>query len=211
MYILQISGEVLEQYALDSWPTNNIDRRTTNSFTTTDATLKNPYGECKETAGNYRNYTNDMPCSWQYGWNRAVETVDIRFVPAARSAGYSVVPSDYKWWLDVETLNSWQTGGSAALARNTAALEGMKQFYASEGITKVGLYSTSYQWGQIVGSTLSTSSTGANLKGLESWLAGASNVTDAKNKCTTQSGLTGGPVVLNQYISQSLDYNYSCL
>lgn len=207
-------GEVLQQYAVTSWPTNNVDSRNNNSLNNPTALFKNPYGACTTTTGNYNGYTNDMACSWQYGWNRAVESVDIRFVPAAQAQSLSTRAADYKWWLDVETENSWQTAGTAeAYARNTATIEGMKQFYESEGVALVGLYSTGYQWGQIVGSTIETSTigVGANLKGLESWLAGASNQTDAKNRCLTMKGLTGGPVVLNQYISRALDYNYSCI
>jgi len=211
-------GEVLEQYAVDTWPTNNVDPRGTDSVTGANASgvidpnKVSPHGACTPTAGSYRESTNDKACSWQYGWNRAVVTVDERFKPAAASVGHSTNPTDYKWWLDVETMNSWQTAGNVdATARNAASLEGMKQFYASEGVSKVGIYSTSYQWNQIVGNTLETSTTGANLKGLESWLAGAASATDAKKRCTTLRGLTGGPVIMNQYVSRNLDYNYSCL
>lgn len=210
-------GEVLEEYQVTTWPTNNVDSRGRNSFDHPDPALRSPYGACMTTPGNYREYTNDLSCSWQYGWNRAVEAVDQRFAPAARTAGLNERAAAYNWWLDVETTNSWQEAGTPeAYARNTASLEGMKQFYAAEGVTKVGLYSTSYQWRQIVGDTLSmptteSPATGANLKGADSWLAGASSATDAKKRCTTHSGLTGGAVVLNQYISRNLDHNYSCI
>jgi hypothetical protein len=209
-------GEVLAEYQVTTWPTSNIDSRGKSSFENSDPKRRNPYGACTITSGNYRGYTNDLPCSWQYGWNRAVEAVDQRFAPAARAAGLSKAAADYSWWLDVETTNSWQKAGAAAYARNTASLEGMKQFYAAEGVAQVGLYSTSYQWGQIVGNTLSIPSaenpaTGANLMGAKSWLAGASGAKDAKKRCTTLRGLTGGPVVLNQYLFGDLDHDYSCI
>lgn len=210
-------GHELEPYKVTTWPTDNIDPRGTNTLTGTEASgtvntdKKNPHGACKPTEGNYLRSTNDMACSWQYGWNRAVVTVDDRFKPAAASVDQSTNPANYKWWLDVETMNSWQAAGDAeATARNTASIEAMKQFYATEGVAQVGIYSTGYQWNQIVGNTLDTSTTGANLKGLESWLAGAANAKDAKTRCTTLKGLTGGPVVMNQYVSRNLDYNYSC-
>lgn len=201
----------LEEYAVTSWPTDNLDSRGVNTLDNPDARYRNPYGACVKTPGNYLESTNSLACNWQYGWNRAVEDVDIRFKPAATQAAVNADPTTYKWWFDVETMNSWQSAGTPeAYANNTATLEGMAHFFTAEGITKTGLYSTAYQWSQIVGNTLGTSSTGANLKNLDSWLAGAINAKDAQKRCTTLAGLTGGPVVLNQYISRSLDYNYSC-
>jgi hypothetical protein len=209
-------GDVLQQYGVQTWPTDNVDPRGEDSSGTTDEGHRNPYGPCATTPGGYRGYTNDLACSWQYGWNRAVEAVDERFGPAARAAGLSDSAADYTWWLDVETMNSWQQGSSGAAARNTASLEGMTQLYTSEGVETLGLYSTGYQWRQIVGDTLSeptalSPSVGGNLVGLPSWLAGSSDATQARLRCTIATGLTGGPVVLNQYVSHDLDYNYSCV
>ena len=128
----------------------------------------------------------------------------------------SDVPADYVWWLDVETMNSWQRDGAEARARNTAALEGMAQFYAAIGVSDLGLYSTHYQWGQIVGTTLTTPTeaspaVGGNLLGAPSWLAGAADGEQAWFRCSTATGLTGGPVVLQQYIVDDLDHNASCV
>ncbi len=197
-----------------SWPTDNIDGRTGDSWGTSDSRQRNPYGRCAPTPGNYRSSTNDLACSWQYGWNRAVEAVDDRFGPAARQAGISDRADDYLWWLDVETMNSWQDGSAAALSKNTASIEGMAQFLASEGAA-VGLYSTHYQWNLIVGRTLDTPNrqaptVGAHLTGLPSWLAGARDANDAEARCATAIGLTDGPVMMNQYIADDLDYNYRC-
>ncbi len=209
-------GDVLEEYAVQTWPRDNVDPRGEDSYHTTAEGRRNPYGPCTVTPGSYRGYTNDLACSWQYGWDRAVEAVDERFAPAARAAGLSSSPVDYVWWLDVETMNSWQEGSAAAYARNAATLEGMTQLFLAEGVETVGLYSTGYQWGRIVGSTLSRPSgespaVGGNLVGLPSWLAGSSDAVDAELRCRTATGLTGGPVVLNQYIVDDLDHDYSCV
>jgi hypothetical protein len=218
-------GEVLQQYAVTTWPTNNVDPRGRTTLGNENTLLNNPYGICATTEGAYNGYTNDMACSWQYGWNRAVEAVDARFKPAARSAiasgvkGITENPADYIWWLDVETMNSWQgendaegtPGLTEKRARNTATLEAMKSFFASENAVKVGLYSTGYQWGRIVGGNLSGAITGQNLSGLDSWLAGAANLSDAQKRCTTSAPLTqGGKVTLVQYIAKNVDYNYAC-
>jgi hypothetical protein len=218
-------GEVLQQYAVTTWPTDNTDPRGRTTTGNENPLLNNPYGSCTTTAGNYNGYTNDMACSWQYGWNRAVEAVDLRFGPAARNAvaagvkGITDNPADYVWWLDVETMNSWQgetdaegaVGLDAKRARNAATLEAMKSFFQSEGAKKVGLYSTGYQWGKIVGNTLAGGTVGQNLKGLDSWLAGAANENDAQKRCNISLPLTpNGKVALVQYISRNLDYDYSC-
>jgi hypothetical protein len=80
--------------------------------------------------------------------------VKQRFKSAAK-ASVNEDAAAYHWWLDVETTNSWQKAGTPeAYARNTASLEGMKQLFTAEGVANVGIYSTSYQWGQIVGNTL---------------------------------------------------------
>ena len=211
-------GQVLEEYAVTTWPIDDVDPRGSRSGDAIDIRLRNPYGACTATAtaAAARGIgTNDLACSWQYGWNRAVESVDKRLSPAARAAGLSEAASDYTWWLDVETMNSWQEGYPAALARNTATLEGMAQFYLSEGVRTVGLYSTGYQWSQIVGSTLDVDPGGAPvvggaLLGLPSWLAGASDTEDASRTCFAATGLTGGPVVMVQHIVEDLDHNESC-
>lgn len=132
----------------------------------------------------------------------------MRFQPAATQAGVNNLASSYVWWLDVETSNTWKAAGNTANNQsNVAVLEGMTSYFKSVG-GKVGLYSTSYQWNQIVGSSVKLTS---NLIGLNSWLAGATNLSSAKQTCSSSPLTTGGSVVLTQYISKSLDYDYSCI
>jgi hypothetical protein len=181
-------GEIIDQ--VTTWPTNNTDK--------TGATAPNPYDNC---TGN-----NDLACSWQYGWNRAVEDVLDHFTPAARTARVSTDPAAYRWWLDVETVNTWQSGSPEALARNMATLEGMTAYFTSRGGT-VGLYSTNYQWNQITGSTIPATS---NLYRLPSWLAGARSQSGAAANCANPPLTAGGNVTLTQYVSKSLDYDYAC-
>jgi hypothetical protein len=109
-------------------------------------------------------------------------------------------PANFKWWLDVETENSWE----ATTSNNVADLEGMADYFTSVG-GRVGLYSTSYQWGQIAGTVSSSSS----LYGLDSWLPGARSLSGAQANCKLPA-LTGGSVTLTQYVSKQIDYDYSC-
>ena len=158
------------------WPTDNSYQ---------GVQIGNPYGTCD---------SHDTPaCAYIYGYAKAYDDATIRGV---------INPSSYTWWLDVETTNSWETNKVA----NTADLEGMTSYFASIGVKGVGLYSTSYQWGQIVGTTQPNSP----LNGLKSWLAGGSSVRSAQNICLLPPLTTGGSVSLAQFVSNQTDYNVAC-
>jgi hypothetical protein len=182
-------GEVISQ--ITTWPTSNTDK--------TGYTPANPYGAC---AG-----SNDRACSWQYGWNRAVEDNVDRFLPAAKTAKMNQAVSGYVWWLDVETMNTWQSGSNEALVRNAATLEGMTSYFQSNGAT-VGLYSTAAQWNVIAGSTVGDAS---NLNGLGDWRPSGASLANAKANCSADPLTTGGFISLTQYIQQNLDKNHSCI
>ncbi len=142
------------------------------------------YGTC--TGG------DDQACAYQYGWTMASLDATSRGVPD---------PSSFKWWLDVETGNSWE----ANTANNVADLEGMTDYFQSIG-GRVGLYSTASQWKQIAG----TVSSGSSLHGLDSWLPGARSLSSAKDNCSLP-GLTGGKTTVTQYVSKNTDYDFSCV
>ena len=156
------------------------------------------YGQCDG--------TNSAACSYRYGWERASNSVDTFFAPAAEIARLTTDPAAYTWWLDVETMNTWQSGSGAALARNRATLEGMTDYLESRG-GRVGIYSTNYQWGQIAGSVPTTST----LAGKPSWLAGATSLKGAKANCSKPALVPGGKVTLTQYVQSGWDRNHSCI
>ena len=172
-------GEVLEQ--VSTWP----------------STGTTPYGDC---AG-----TNSRACSWQYGWERAENSVVSFFVPAARAADVDSSPARYVWWLDVETTNTWQSGSAEALARNRATLEGMTAYLTGEG-ARVGIYSTNKQWAQVVGSVDDDST----LADRPSWLAGATSLSGARSTCSKSALVPDGRVHITQYVMKGLDRNHAC-
>ncbi|UOX99817.1 hypothetical protein [Blastococcus sp. PRF04-17] len=172
-------GQVVPQVA--TWPTAGTT----------------PYGTCTG--------SNSLACSWQYGWERAQNSVVSFFTPAARAARVDSSPARYTWWLDVETMNSWQSGSPEALARNRATLEGMTSYLLSRG-ARVGIYSTNYQWSQIVGGVPGESI----LAGRDNWLAGATDLTGAKGNCSRPALVPRGRVTLTQYVVDDLDRNHSC-
>ncbi len=173
-----------------SWPRNNTDPA--------GSTAPNPHGTCDG--------SDSLACAWQYGWNRAVDDVQSKFIPAAQAAGISAEPSNYPWWLDVETANSWKYGSDFAFQSNRAVLEAMTAYLQSRGI-KVGIYSTNYQWGLIIGPV----PTESNLIGLPNWRPGAIDLPMAQSFCSLTPLTSGGSVSLTQYVANNLDYDYSCL
>ena len=108
-----------------------------------------------------------------YGWNMAELDARTRGVQS---------PGSYRWWLDVETVNSWES-----VARNNRAdLEGMASYFRHIGAT-VGIYSTARQWNPIVG----TVRPGSPLYRLPDWRPGAKTPAQAKKNCHL-APLTGG-------------------
>jgi hypothetical protein len=167
-------GDVLAQYQVKDWPTASVDA--------------DPYGQCSGT------FTNNTACAWEYGYERAKSDATI---PGIAS------PATFKWWLDVETYNSWTSDP----AKNTAALEGMTYYFSRVLGAPVGIYSTALQWGSITGGAIGLFS---NLGGLDTWLAGASSQNMAKSYCNLAPLTLGGRVTLTQYTT-NFDYDVSCL
>jgi hypothetical protein len=163
-------------HAATVWPSSNEYNGTL---------VDNPFGTCTG--------DEDAACAYMYGWVRASEDTTIRNVPT---------PASFKWWLDVETTNSWS---STDLRANAASLQGMTDLFHSLG-AQVGVYSTNYQWSQIVG-TLDATST---LNGLESWMAGALSLRGATQNCSNPGFTPTSKVTMAQYVSKGIDYNYSC-
>ncbi len=159
------------------WPTSN-DVYGTN--------VTSVYGTCDG--------SESAACAYVYGWARAYDDANSRNVPN---------PSTYKWWLDVETANSWS---STNLQANDASLEGMTDYFKSIGAT-VGIYSTAYQWGVIAGTPSATSS----LNGLDSWLPGALTQNGAVSNCQKAPLTVGGKVTMTQFTSKNIDYDVSCI
>jgi hypothetical protein len=181
-------GEVIDQ--ITTWPTSSFD---TNGNTPT-----NPYGPCSG--------ANDNACSWLYGWSRSIYTESV-FKAAASSKGLNTNTADYVWWLDVETMNTWQSGSNETLIRNTAAIEGFGAYYLSKG-AKIGLYSTALQWSQITGNNISSTS---NLNGLPNWRPSGASLSNAKANCNVSPLTPNGYISLTQYVVKNLDHNHSCI
>jgi hypothetical protein len=158
------------------WPSGNRTKR--------GASVRSPYGSC--TGGETR------ACSWVYGASIAFDDVETRGVtgPVGR------------WWLDVETANSWST----STTRNRAVLEGMTQalLWARQ---RVGLYSARNEFPYLVG-PVPTSSV---LSSLPSWISHAGSQADAEQACTVPP-LTRGRLLLVQWVDAEggVDRDVAC-
>jgi S-layer homology domain len=146
----------------------------------------NKYGICAN--------TDSLPCAFEYGRARAGEDTRVAAITS---------PQSFVWWLDVETDNSWM----ADTKLNVAVLEGMVDYFRSTKVAGVGLYSSATHWKAIVGTSVSSSS---NLYALPSWLAGASDIGQARRNCGIAPLTAGGTVRMTQY-TDAYDHNHSCV
>lgn len=169
------------------------------------------YADSTSTAG-----ADSVACAYVYGYDMVAGITynnggtpasvagDIAAFLSATSGSLVAQPV----WLDVETANSWQPGSTAlGLPMNVAALQGMVDALkaaAGTSAVQIGVYSTSYQWGQITGG-----STAGNLSGLPDWIPGASGQSGAASNCGL-TAFTAGPVTMTQWFGHPYDGDYSC-
>jgi hypothetical protein len=191
--------------AVADWPTSNVDPN--GASEAPGATNPDPFGSCTG--------SNSTACAWQYGWDRAVQ--DMLWLIATSPIGGSNLPSAYAWWLDVETVNSWETG-SSGLANNLADLQGMVAAFSNTaevtaagvhvgGASTVGIYTTSAQWNQITGNPGAAGL--GKLAGLPDWIPGSRTLTAGPQSNCSLKGYTG-VVTITQWFAKPYDADYAC-
>lgn len=176
-----------------------------------------PYGQTSPRVCQPSN-PNSSSCAFDYGWNAAKQSLGSAIDAVARLDGVTRQDAFWRatavpWWLDVETMNSWQNleagyGPSyQAKLNDTAALSGAVRALWDAGITRVGIYSTSFQWRQITGGRAYTHDF---FHANPVWLAGYNDANDALSGCW-DSSFTGGPVLMTQYLGATgFDANLRC-
>jgi hypothetical protein len=143
--------------------------------------------------------TDTADCAYDYGWNAAKQSWETAG-QAYAELGLTANPAATTWWLDVETTNSWRQD----VALNVAALQGEVDYLRTvAGVTKLGFYSTTVQWGEITGATSAFSA-------YPSWGAGAPSEKAAKQHCVSTPGFTGGRLAMVQYIWSGFDADVRC-
>jgi hypothetical protein len=103
------------------------------------------------------------------------------------------------WWFDVETSNTWNTD----VVQNQNSLQGEYDALVANGVTTVGIYSTTAQWQSV---------TGGWINNWPSW--GATTWTTASGALTYCTGhqFTGGPSYFMQFKPKKpgLDQDVAC-
>jgi len=133
----------------------------------------------------------DVYCAaYNYGFNAAQDAISY-----ANAQGISST----KWWLDVETANTW----SKDALQNQRSLQGAHDALVASGAVLVGVYSTTAQWQSI---TASWQNNWASW-GATTWTTAA----QAQTYCTGHQ-FTGGPSLLMQYKSKQskIDQDVAC-
>jgi hypothetical protein len=140
-------------------------------------------------------------CAFDYGYNAAADAYVDAATAFDQLALAPATPAGSTWWFDVETSNSWRSD----VTLNVAALQGGIAYLRSAGVpdSRIGFYSTQYQWTIITGGPAGT------FAPFRSWVAGASSVRGASASCVG-SGFTGGGVALAQYPYGGFDADLPC-
>lgn len=133
----------------------------------------------------------DASCAaYNYGYNAAQTAIDY-------AKGQNL--SSSKWWLDVETMNTW----SNDTAQNQKSIQGQYDAMLNNGAIMVGVYSTTAQWQAI---------TGGWKNNWPSW--GATTWSTAKQASAYCTGheFTGGLSLLMQFQPRKskLDQDVAC-
>jgi hypothetical protein len=132
---------------------------------------------------------SDEQClAYNYGYNSGLYDVNY-------SLREGVIAK--KWWLDVETDNSWSTNTTMNRQALSGTLAALSQFVGKDNL---GFYSTPLQWQAINGQWYN---------GYPAWIGtGGTLKSDAVAACQ-ETSFSGGPIVLTQY-TPDLDANYIC-
>jgi hypothetical protein len=132
---------------------------------------------------------DDNKClAYNYGFNAG--RYDIEY------ASLQGIVAD-RWWLDVETENSWTTDSDVNRRALTGMVEAISRYAGRE---RLGFYSFPAQWNLITGNWLNS---------FPAWTAtGSTSRAIALSACNDVS-FTGGKTLLTQY-TLGLDLNYVC-
>jgi hypothetical protein len=135
----------------------------------------------------------DTGCAYDYGYE-AAQTA-LRYVRALGATGQG------RWWLDVETDNTWGVTRNG-IAANVEVIRGAVDALRSHAHVSAGIYTETTWWAYITGGSRAFSGTAV-------WGGGANSKKHARANCRAHS-ITGGPALLAQWISGGIDHDVAC-
>jgi hypothetical protein len=145
----------------------------------------------------YVAHNYDAGCAYDYGYLAAEQAVG--FAQAHGMAAGS------RWWVDVETDNSWggKLDAPAHHAANVADIKGALRYLATHGFP-AGIYTETAWWSPITGSPSTFSQ-------VPVWGGGAGSAKNARANCKAVS-ITGGPALLAQWFRTQggVDHDVAC-
>jgi hypothetical protein len=154
----------------------------------------------KASTGNWNNggprachvaHNYDAGCAYDYGYLAAAQAVGF-----ARAHGMA---AGSRWWIDVETDNSWgsnSVGQPGHHAANAADITGALHYLAVHGFP-AGIYTETTWWTLITGGSTAFSH-------VPVWGGGAGSPKNARANCKPVS-ITGGPALLAQWFTNIQD------
>jgi hypothetical protein len=131
-------------------------------------------------------------CAYNFGQDSAKHAFDYAERVTKAAAGH-------RFWVDVETANTWSKTDKVT---NIAVLQGMVDYLTVRSGRTTGVYGTPNHWKQITGNAQAAS--------VPTWFAAAKNRTAAAAKCAGSGLLSGGPLLMVQFVVKGLDHNYWC-
>ncbi|HVV75825.1 MAG TPA: hypothetical protein VHC43_07295 [Mycobacteriales bacterium] len=135
----------------------------------------------------------DAGCAYDYGYDAAAAAWD--YVSAVGSTGRG------RWWLDVETDNTWGYTSNGIIA-NRAIIRGALNYLRHRHHVGAGIYTETSWWWAITGGVTS-------FRGTPVWGGGAGSKRNARANCRPHS-ITGGPALVAQWIKAGIDHDIAC-
>jgi hypothetical protein len=135
----------------------------------------------------------DAGCAYDYGYEAAQTAWGY-----ARAIGAS---GQGRWWLDVETDNTWGYTRNG-IAANVAVIRGALDALRAHPHVGAGVYTETVWWEIITGDSRAFSGTAV-------WGGGAGSKRHARENCRAHS-ITGGPALLAQWITGGVDHDITC-
>ena len=133
---------------------------------------------------------------WNCAYNFGRASAKHAYAYAAKVTGAA---AGHRFWVDVETANTWS---KTDRTMNIAVIQGMVDYLTLRSGRIAGIYAAPNHWKSIADNARAT--------GIPNWFAAAKDRAGAKAKCAAGTSLTGGPLLMVQYVVKNLDYNYWC-